>query len=315
MDNLTVLMPVKNGATFLENSLTVILGSIAARDEILVVDDNSTDNSLEILKRFRRENPSISILQNNGLGISSALNLGLKEASHSFVARYDVDDVYLSDRLDIQRRLFDRDVVAIFSDYEIWGDGLKYLGTIVSSIYPEAMPLSLISGQRTAHPSVVMIREEAILAGGYREQDFPAEDLSLWLRMSRLGHLVSVPEPLLHYRLSGGSTTMQNRSFSQQQKRKLITEIGLSKSSIQWGLEEALSVLQKYNDTKNGEARKILFLRDLMLLESLGIISKKDLASSTIPGLLSINLRNGALAVYKELKYSKQREKFRGNLN
>ena len=313
MENLTVLMPVKNGATFLEKSLSTILSSITAGDQVLVVDDNSTDNSLEILKRFRRDNPSITILQNDGSGISSALNLGLKEAFHGFVARYDVDDIYLADRLGVQRRLFSKDVVAIFSDYEIWGDSSKYLGTIVSSIYPESMPLSLISGQRTAHPSVVISRDAAIHAGGYREQDFPAEDLSLWLRMSRLGHLISVPEPLLQYRLSGGSTTMQNRSFSQQQKRKLITEIGLSESSIQWGLEEAPNILQKYRTTTKGETRKILFLRDLLLLESSGMISKKELASAVFPSLLSISVQKGSLAVYRELKYSRKRKTFRGN--
>ena len=106
---------------------------------------------------------------------------------------------------------------------------------------------------------------------------------------------------------------MQNRSFSQQQKRKLITEIGLSESSIQWGLEEAPNILQKYRTTTKGETRKILFLRDLLLLESSGMISKKELASAVFPSLLSISVQKGSLAVYRELKYSRKRKTFRGN--
>ena len=128
------------------------------------------------------------------------------------------------------------------------------------------MSVSLISSQRTAHPSILFNKEAVINAGGYREIDFPAEDLSLWLRMSRIGDLVSVPKTLLHYRLSADSITGKRRVESKEMTRKLLTEIGVNQRNILGLVENFETVQQLYTQHNYTRERELLMLRDLYYL-------------------------------------------------
>jgi hypothetical protein len=69
-----------------------------------------------------------------------------------------------------------------------------------------------------AHPSVVMRKEPVLSAGGYDQQTVPSEDMDLWIRLSRIGELANLPEPLLRYRRHAGATGFQQRA------RQLVTQ-------------------------------------------------------------------------------------------
>jgi hypothetical protein len=137
------------------------------------------------------------------------------------------------------------------------------LGTIPSAIESNAVSVSLISSQRTAHPSALFSKEAVVDAGCYKEIDFPAEDLSLWLRMSRLGKIVSIPETLLHYRLSPGSTSGTRRTEAKDATKKLLIDIGINQKNIQDLVNTYDSVVDLYKKHSFSREREILMLRDL----------------------------------------------------
>jgi glycosyltransferase involved in cell wall biosynthesis len=184
-DHLSILLPVKNGEKYIQSSLLNLMKSCRVGDEILVVDDYSIDSTSKIVKQMCGEDSRIKLINNRESGIVGALNLGVYESLNSWVARVDVDDKYDLNRFEIQRANLQANTVGIFSDYDFFSESHNFLGTIPSAIDADAVAVSLIYSQRTAHPSILFSKEAVINAGGYRNEDFPAEDLSLWLRMSR----------------------------------------------------------------------------------------------------------------------------------
>ena len=265
----TVLMPVRNGARYLENSMSNILENCSKADEIIIVEDNSSDDSMQQLKEWAKRDSRIRVVKNRKAGIVSALNLGLQLSSNNWIARFDVDDQYPRNRIDLQMGYLQEGCVAVFSDYDLRGEGTTPLGRIVGAINSDAVSLSLVSGQRTPHPSVIYRKDSVISVGGYREEDFPAEDLSLWLRLSRSGKLISAPRVLLDYRINQHSVTMQNQNSSKRKRIELMQSIGIHSPDV----TSTCNNWREYiNDSKNHDdsmCRSILLLRDLMLIHEI----------------------------------------------
>jgi glycosyltransferase involved in cell wall biosynthesis len=262
----TALMPVKNGAVFLKKSLPQLQLSCKTTDEILIIDDFSDDNTAEIVKDAARTDQRIRLLSNSNPGIVGALNFGLSEASNEWIARFDVDDRYEISRLDEQRVCISSNVIGIFSDYDFFCEDLPYLGTIPSAIDSDAVAVSLISSQRTAHPSILFNRGSVLDVGGYQQEDFPAEDLSLWLRMSRVGDLISIPKVLLHYRLSAGSVTGTKRQASILKKNSLIQSIGINPLNVEKASSKLEQIFEVYKPESFSNEREILLMRDLIMI-------------------------------------------------
>jgi glycosyltransferase involved in cell wall biosynthesis len=88
----SVIVPVRNGARFIEAALESALLQLAAGDEIVVVDDASTDDTRNILARVR--DSRVRVLNGSGRGVSSARNVGLSSATGEFIAFLDHDDLW-----------------------------------------------------------------------------------------------------------------------------------------------------------------------------------------------------------------------------
>jgi glycosyltransferase involved in cell wall biosynthesis len=273
--DITIILPVKDGKKYIKESLHNLLKIIQPSDEILVIDDFSTDGTKNIVLGELNIDSRIRYIRNINPGLTGALNFGIKESLNQWIARADVDDLYEFNRLSEQRKNILTNTVGIFTDYDFFSESHNYLGTIPSAIDANAVSVSLISSQRTAHPSILFNKEAVINAGGYRENDFPAEDLSLWLRMSRLGDLISIPQALLHYRLSAGSITGTRRVEAKEMTKKLLTEIGINQSNILGLIENFESVQQLYKQHNCASERKLLILRDLYFLSKNAHIDSK----------------------------------------
>jgi len=92
----SVIMPVCNGRMFIREALDSVLGQLEPDDEILVVDDASTDGTWSVLAPIL--DPRIRVLHGLGHGVSSARNIGLASAKGEFVAFLDHDDLWPATR-------------------------------------------------------------------------------------------------------------------------------------------------------------------------------------------------------------------------
>jgi glycosyltransferase involved in cell wall biosynthesis len=228
------------------------------------LDDGSDDETPYQLREYAKIYQNIEIANSYGRGLVAALNLGISLSRYGWIARFDADDHYPTDRLSRQRQYISDDVSAIFSDYQIVFAGHKNGGVIPSPIFPIATMVSLLKSQQTAHPSVLFNKERALAAGSYLESDFPAEDLGLWLRMASNGNLISVPETLLVYTLSQSSISASRRREILIKTKFLVSQ---SRDSMLKNLNENRYNISKefygYGSTKFGTERKLLFLRNL----------------------------------------------------
>jgi len=259
-------MPVKNGSRYLTDSLPVIFSNASLDDEVIIINDGSTDNTLEILNLSKKDFPNLRIITTKGIGIVKALNLGLAESSHEWIARFDVDDMYTENRINKQRATIDDGIAAIFCDYELILDNGVSTGVIPSPVDNLATIISLLYSQQTPHPGVVFNKNLITEAGGYLEDDFPAEDLSLWLRASRVGKLVSVPEVLLKYRISNTSTSGSRQREARSKTLILIQKYGLPINFIKQNFDELSETYQNYSKLPFSIERRLLFMRNMHML-------------------------------------------------
>ena len=116
-NRVSCLLPVKNGEDYLGLLIPAILAMLQRDDEVVIVDDGSTDESSRIIERHMREDKRIKVIQTEGIGLVSALNLGVSESINPWIARFDVDDVFDPSRLSIQRLLIADSIAVVFSDY------------------------------------------------------------------------------------------------------------------------------------------------------------------------------------------------------
>jgi hypothetical protein len=259
----TAILPIKNGMNYIARARHQLVNTCRDNDEILLIDDNSVDGSAAVLEKWASEDQRVRVIKNSGEGLVSALNLGVKESINQWIARFDVDDTYNFERIHKQISSIKHNVVAVFSDYEILRPNGQSLGIIPSPVYSDAVAVSLISSRRTAHPSVLFSREAVMSVGGYLSSDFPAEDLSLWLRLARVGQLVSIPEVLLNYELGLNSVSGQKRDLIQRKTSCLIRDVGIESASLNSAFQRVDELIESYSYLNFGCERQILFIQEL----------------------------------------------------
>ncbi|WP_129671690.1 glycosyltransferase family A protein [Candidatus Chloroploca sp. Khr17] len=106
---ISVILPVYNGERFLAEAIQSILDQTLPPDEIIVVDDGSTDGSAEIAAQIKAASPvPIQLIQQSNQGPAAARNAGLQHAVGSFIAFQDADDLWSAEKLATQVALLQR---------------------------------------------------------------------------------------------------------------------------------------------------------------------------------------------------------------
>jgi len=258
----SAVLPIKNGQEWIPEALREIGNLLESKDELIIIDDHSTDSTWKILEGFSCQ-PSLRKIKNPGVGLVSALNVGIRVAQHEWIARFDIDDKYRTSRLDRQLAAITQRTVAIFTDYRIVTAEGKDLGLIPSPIHPAATALSLVHSDRTAHPGVIFRKESALSVGLYRQEDFPCEDLSLWLRLGTVGELVSIPSDELIYTLRNSSVSGSRYFEAKQKSTEILLALNTANNLINRAMDDFDDVLNFYKRVKLGRKRSLLFFRDL----------------------------------------------------
>ena len=266
----TVLIPIKNGQDTVRRTLLSLLSGMTSTDELVAIDDGSEDNSLRVLKAVAASDQRIRIIATKGVGFSQALNLGLRESLHSWVARADVDDLYPRERLACQRRAITEGTVLISGDYRI-SIGASPRGEMPSALTHPFVVGSLINPQRLPHPGVLYNRSAVLEAGGYDPEDFPADDLALWLRLQEYGDFVGVPDLVLNWNMTPGSVSHANQAQQRARTRFLLQSQFPRPLLSAIGEDDVERELARYVATRQEHRRRILLARDLRALTRIGL--------------------------------------------
>ncbi len=221
-------MPVYNAEKHLRESIDSVLEQTFSDFELIIVNDGSTDSSLEILKSY--QDPRIKILNNKHSFIDS-LNKGVSAANGEYIARMDSDDIMFPYRLQEQVAfLIDNPILDIcggwmetFGDYETVVKTFENHSDIVrAAIFYNPM----------CHPTIMMkgaLKKLFPYANGiygvYKKGYSCAEDYKLWIDLISKGLLFgNIPKVVLKYRLSNMQVTSVNKKKMFESSIKIQVE-------------------------------------------------------------------------------------------
>ncbi len=206
----SVVVPVYNGARFLVQTLQAVAGQTHSALELIVVDDNSSDDSVAAAQA---SGVRLSLIHQNNGGVSRARNAGLAAASGQYVCFLDQDDIWHPQHLERQLSCFALrpECAAVVSPYQHWYPSPQGYGAR-DAAFPPAAALVLdadFSGwvyhqfllDCWALTSATMVSRGALLACGGFEAERPyGEDWDLWLRLSRQIQFAKLNWPPVLYR-------------------------------------------------------------------------------------------------------------------
>jgi glycosyltransferase involved in cell wall biosynthesis len=189
----SVVLPVFNGAATVSDAIRSILGQSLERVELIVVDDASTDGTGAVTSALR--DPRVRIITHGARrGLVASLNAGVAAASTDVIARIDADDLAHPDRLarqyEIVRAAPEAGLVA--TAYRAVDDRGRDLGYVGVPDGHAATRLRLMFGCCIAHATVMFRRDVFERAGRYYDDEFPAEDYGLWLRMTEVAQVATI---------------------------------------------------------------------------------------------------------------------------
>ena len=203
---ISILMPVRNDVSMLRNCLTDIENQSMMDYELVVVDDGSTDETPELLKKVSQRDSRIRVIRTKPQGIVSALNTGLSECKGKYIARMDVDDRMHKTRLAKQMELMKKNPeleligcrVKGFTDKGPLPDsGIQYQSWSNALISHEQIKCDLFAESPIVHPTFFTTRELFNKIGGYSKNPW-AEDYDVIMRAYGTGaKLGKHPEKLV----------------------------------------------------------------------------------------------------------------------
>ncbi|HJZ81604.1 MAG TPA: glycosyltransferase family A protein [Pyrinomonadaceae bacterium] len=205
---ISVVMPVYNALSFLDDSISSILGQTLGDFEFVILDDASTDGSTERLREWAARDRRIQIYESKQrLGLSASSNAVVREARAAIVARMDADDIAHPDRL---RRQWE--IIRHCPEVAVVGTLCNGIDATGREVRPrDRWRLVRRSGYIPfPHGSVMFRRELFDQAGGYDETATAGEDQELFARMAAHGRVVTLPDVLYSYRYHADNATLFN---------------------------------------------------------------------------------------------------------
>jgi glycosyltransferase involved in cell wall biosynthesis len=223
---LTVVMPVYNGEKYLSESIESILSQTFTDFEFLIIDDGSSDKTVEIIKSF--DDNRIVFLQNAAnLGLSKSLNIGIHQSHGNYIARQDADDISLPTRLEKQfKYLENHPKVGVIGTTTEWidekGDHLLFWSRPTDNI---SIQESLIYTCNIIHGSTMYRRQAVEEIGLYNSKLRTGQDYDLWLRLSEFWDIECLPEILYKHRRH---SLMSSSVHNQQQAKNAASALDAS---------------------------------------------------------------------------------------
>jgi glycosyltransferase involved in cell wall biosynthesis len=223
----SVVIPSYNHAPFIGEAVESVLKQTMLDLELIVVDDGSTDNSLEVLSCF--SDNRMRVLAQANQGAHAAINRGIREASGKYLAILNSDDAYHPQRLN-------KAAVILNSNPQV-----SLVGSYIEIIDSEGRPLGVKHGFNDCPPwlleapersfragtdlkealltenywsttsNFVYRREAYLQVGEYRPLRY-AHDWDYVLRLARIAKLFMLPEPLIRYRIHPSNTIRENQA-------------------------------------------------------------------------------------------------------
>ena len=220
-----VVVPCYNREDLVGETIESVLEQSFSDYHVYLVDDGSTDGTLQILRRYEEQDQRITVIAKANGGCSSALNAGIRAGASPWIARISSDDLWHPEKLQRQVELVQRRPQARFVHTAVWW--IDTAGRVTGSKimkpwnWGRTRPHHLVRQCRICSETVMFHRELIDEAGYFDEGLRMFEDLDMWLRMGLRHRLHYLPRRLVYYRVHPGNITRQWSEGAAQYKRIL----------------------------------------------------------------------------------------------
>jgi glycosyltransferase involved in cell wall biosynthesis len=223
----SVVMSVYNGKDFIDEAINSILNQTYTDFEFIIIDDGSSDNTIEKIKAYK--DPRIRLICQNNHGLVYSFNQGIKLARGKYIARMDADDISLLDRFKKEVALLDNNpklgLVGTFFQY-IDESTSKRLKTVM---FTPTKHIDIVRMMYIVNPfghgSIMMRKQAAQEAGGYKAGYEPAEDYDLWHRIADNWQIAQIPEVLYLWRLNPNSISHTKMGVQHAAAARTVNEL------------------------------------------------------------------------------------------
>lgn len=227
-DLVSIITPAFNAAAYVHSTISSVKGQSYNNWELLIVDDCSTDNTVEIVERAAALDPRVRLIrQRKNGGPASARNSALDAAKGRWIAFLDSDDLWLPEKIEsqlsFQRR---RSAKVTFTAFRrISADGLQ-TGHLIN--IPERVGYRHLLGNTVIATSTVMVDRK--LSGEFRMKAMYYDDFGCWLDLLRDGDVaLGLQRDLMRYRVVGQSVSRNKKNSARQVWRtyRTVEKLGL----------------------------------------------------------------------------------------
>ena len=222
MPYVSIIMPTFNSHQWISESIQSVLGQSFDNWELIIVNDGSTDNSVEIIQTYLNDK-RIKLLHQKNLGPANARNYGISKCNGEFIAFLDSDDIWLHEKLQIQLQFFESNphIGLVYSNYNLFYDNPKLTLPLRQSNWFHTWPDNhrLLVYDFIGILTVVVRSSIIKKLGGFNENLFGTEDWDLWIKVAQFYKISKIEKVTASYRVhpDGLSQTAQNH-FNQLKK-------------------------------------------------------------------------------------------------
>ena len=193
----SVVMPVYNGRKYFQSAIQSAVNAISDTDEIIVIEDGSTDGGVkEIVAKFNTNSNIKYFTKENG-GVATALNEGLDAAEKKYFSWLSHDDIYLPNRFarDRELRSWSSEIVTL-TDFYLYYEESSSMKFVDSVKNLERNQRFRTLSRRFLNGNCLTAPVDALKSiGGFKSNLRHAQDYDLWLRLMRQSDIVAIPEP------------------------------------------------------------------------------------------------------------------------
>lgn len=220
---IAIIIPCYNGEIFLAETIKSVLSQSYKNFDLYLLNNGSTDNSLSIMKKFKKIDNRIKIVNNKfKTSRAKSINALLKKISNKIVSIIDADDIMLKYKTKIQIDYLKKNPnVKFLSCLGTYiADGRKTYGKTINQIKSHKSCFELIKKGKNVGiltPGIIFYRSIFLKLGGFREKFWPCDDTDLWTRCAENKHIVFViPKVLIKYRIHSNSITTSDFFLSRK---------------------------------------------------------------------------------------------------
>lgn len=249
---ISVVMPLYKGDDYLSEAIDSILNQTFSDFEFLIICDDPTDKTRDILDKYRHNDSRMEIYYQERQGLVNSLNKGIYLAKGEYIARMDADDISLPNRFEKQVEFMDKNPEIGISGTWAKPFSKKFLRTWKRPCTHENIKAKLLFESAMVHPTVI-IRKNIFSENNlcYRLDETYAEDYGLWVRAIKVLRFGNIPEVLLHYRLHESTSNKAiQKELTNNIRLSQIKQLGIDPSEDEFQTHQLLLFLDRVHKFK-----------------------------------------------------------------